>query len=225
MSTRECSRIFVATWLVMLLPWFGSAQEDSKVRKGDRERDGLIARVIHLMPPGFAPHLNLTQEQQKSIQKLDQEFKEKRRDALTKTVVKVMSIVESMQAEEDEELAPVLAICHEITGGLLESRRTRMAYEQKMLGVLDVQQKQKFARLKEMSPHERRQQRLDGSEEAAEPPLKGLERLQLTPEQRKRVAELRQEMEMKLRDLLTEEQRQQLDQTKDRGKIKQKPKD
>jgi hypothetical protein len=220
MTTRGCGNFCAGVCLLLLLPWISPAQEKNETRKETRkteqQRDGLIARAVHLMPSGFAVKLNLTADQRGQIEKLDQEFKAQRREALTKTAFKVMALVESLQEEEDRELAPVLAICHEITGGLLESRRTRMAYEQKMLSFLDEDQKEQFARLKEMGPHERRQQRLaaDGGEGAdfrLIPSSKRLEGLQLTEEQKKKVLELRQEMETRFRNLLTAEQKQHFD--------------
>ena len=225
MTPRGYSRFFAGTCLVLLLPWIGTAQEKGKVRSGDQDRDGLIARAVHLMPPGFAAALDLTSEQRGQVRKLDQEFKEKRRAALTKTAVKVMEIVESMEEEEDGELAPVLAICHEITGGLLESRRSRMAYEQKMPGLLDDRQKDLFSRLKEMGPREWRQLRLAGGSEEAELPLNRLEHLQLTEEQKKKLVELRKEMQTRLRDILTEEQKRRLDESRDDRGRSRKQKD
>src|SRR5262245_23276117 len=122
MRMQRCT--FAGLSLLLLLPWTSATQE-----KNEQQRFGPIARAVHLMPPAFAAELELTADQRDQIKKLDQEFKGKRRDALTRTAVKVMAIVEGMQEQDDDrELAPVLAICHEITGGLLESRRTRMAY-------------------------------------------------------------------------------------------------
>ena len=74
--------------------------------------------------------MKLTTEQQGQIQKLDQEFKNKRIQAAMQTVMRVMAIIESLESDDaDKETAPILALSHEITGGLLETRRTRIGYE------------------------------------------------------------------------------------------------
>jgi len=208
----------VVALALMVVPTSAMAQEIATKRDREKERDGLIGRVLHLMPPRFAAELRLTAEQRSQIQKLEQEFKAKRIESLMRTVARVMAIVESLDADEaDKEPAPVLALAHEVTGGLLESRRTRMKYEKEMLTLLNPEQQVKFAHLKELRPRDRREHaahRMDGTTTfhfyySAQ----GQEKLQLTDEQKRQFRELQKEIETRLRALLTEDQRRIFDET------------
>jgi Spy/CpxP family protein refolding chaperone len=214
MIPRRCS-ILVLGLALTLFASRGMAQDKKPKIDKDKERDGLIARVLNLMPPGYAAELNLTAEQRGQIQKLEQEFKTQRVASLMKTAGKVMAIVEGMDADEgDRELAPILALTHEITGGLLESRRTRLSYEKKMVALLNADQQAKFAHLKELRPRDRRDlagQAVGGTTFHFYYTPQGQEKLQLTDEQKRKLGELQKEMENQLRTLLTEEQRRILD--------------
>src|SRR5688572_6760608 len=125
MFTRGCGRFLAGVACLGLIACVATGQEVRQARKSE-PRDGFITRLVHLMPPVFAAELNLNAQQKGEIKKLSEEFAGKRRDVFIKTGVKVMTIIEDMRDDQEGELAPVLAICHEITGGLLESRRTRM---------------------------------------------------------------------------------------------------
>jgi Spy/CpxP family protein refolding chaperone len=201
--------LFVVGFALMLVPISGSTQE--KEAKGDKVdgkkiRDGFVGRVLHLMPPAFAVELKLTAEQNGQIQKLEQEFKDLRTKSMMGTVSRIIAIVESMDEGDDKEVAPVLALAHEITGGLLESRRLRINCEKKLAGVLNAEQQTKFAELKERRP------RLRGETTFHFYPPEGQERLRLTDDQKQKLRALQMELETKLRDFLTEEQRKLFDQ-------------
>jgi Spy/CpxP family protein refolding chaperone len=199
--------------IVATLTTNGFAQE--KTRDDDKERLGLIGRVLHLMPPAFATELKLTTEQQGQIQKLEQEFKEKRRASLMQTVTRVMVIIESMEADDDDkETAPVLALAHEITGGLLETRRSRIGFEKKMMALLNVEQQVKFGHLKDRKS--RGMHELAAHTQGANTTLhfyspQGQEKLQLTDEQRRKLGELQRDLEVRLRAFLTDDQRRVFD--------------
>jgi Spy/CpxP family protein refolding chaperone len=201
----------------------GKAQEKGvKQRAKDDDRDGLLSRAMFLMPPHCAAELKLTAEQRTQVQKLEQDFKAKRMESLMRSAARVMTIVESMEADDEkEEIAPILSICHEVTGGLLEARRTRVVYEKKMLGMLNPDQQAKFVSLKEQRPRDRREHALlkDGKTtfHFYYTP-EGQERLQLNEEQKQKLSEMQKEMDTRLRSLLTEEQRRVFDsRTQPRG--------
>jgi Spy/CpxP family protein refolding chaperone len=224
MLLRKGISLSATVGMVLLLPWVSTAQDKSEVRKGRHNQDGLIARAIYLLPPGFAAKLSLTEEQRQRIQKLEQEFKEKRRDVLAQAAGKVVSTVESMQQEDGQELAPVMAMFHEVTGGLLESRRLHKQYEQKMLALLTDSQKERLAGLKTQRPSRRQRVTAHTGEEGQMRKLlsaKQLDQLNLTEEQKKRFAALKQELETRFRDLLTDEQRQRLNELQRRGQTQQ----
>lgn len=194
----------------------GTPRGEKKEKKEPKDKggDGLIARVFHLVPPGFAAELNLTADQKKQIQALEGEFKTKKMEALMKTVGKVMVIIDSLEADDElREPAPVLALTHEITGALLESRRMRLGYEQKVVALLNADQKATFAELKERP----RDRRFAGKDKPGKTTIhfyytpEGQDRLQLTNEQKQKFAEMQKQLEQSFRSLLTEDQRRMLD--------------
>lgn len=214
MATKHGGAL-VLGFALLLSPAIAFAQAEGTPRgdKKDKGGDGLIARVFHLMPPGFAAELNLTADQKKQIQALEGEFKTKKMESLMKTVGKVMVIIDSLEADDElREPAPVLALTHEITGALLESRRMRLAYEQKVVALLNADQKATFAELKER-PRDRRA--VAGGKGKTTIHFyytpEGQDRLQLTNEQKQKFADLQKQMEQSFRNLLTEDQRRMLD--------------
>jgi Spy/CpxP family protein refolding chaperone len=231
--------------LVLLLVGFGGLRADTNKpkakperraettrerAKAERPRDGLIVRLLHLMPPGCAEELELTAEQRRQIAQLEREFQPKRREALLKAVGHVVSIVDSITNDrgEQRETAPVLAILHEVTGGLLESRHLRADYEQKMLGLLDDEQRERYAEFKERGPRERRERRQAREwagkrivhEERLLASPRADRRLQLTSKQKQQVADLQREWDTKMRSILTPEQLRMVDGLK-RGRVQE----
>jgi Spy/CpxP family protein refolding chaperone len=187
----------------------GASQEKQKKDRdeGKKVRDGVVSRVVHLMPPAFAAELKLTAEQSGQVAKIEQEFKDARVKSMMGSVSRIIAIVEDLDdLGEDKEVAPVLALAHEITGGLLESRRLRVHYEKKMCALLNADQQTKFAQLKERRPG------LRGEATYHFYPPDGHERLRLTDEQKQKLRALQTDLETKLRDFLTEEQRKIYDQ-------------
>jgi hypothetical protein len=143
-------RLCVPLALVLLVAPVPSllAGDAKEAAKKSRRESGLLVRLMHLMPPAFAQELNLSAQQQKDVSALDAEFRAKRRDILIQSVIKIWTIIESLSAEDEKrEPAPVLAIAHEVTGGLLNMRRTRAAYEQKMLALFSDEQREQFTSL------------------------------------------------------------------------------
>jgi len=163
--------------------------------------------VLYLMPPAFQDELQLSDVQRKKIQELQEELRQQRRLILVKVFTKVRAILASLEEEGKEEPAPVLAIAHEITGGLLEMRRGRVALEKKMLAVLDAKQREKYAELKERPRQRGRRGSAAAPSSIFSPKVQ--RRLHLSAEQRRKVADLQHEGEAKARGLLTEEQQRQ----------------
>jgi hypothetical protein len=180
-----------------------------------RPRDGLLPRVLHLMPPAFVEPLQLTAEQRDTIQKLDAQFNARRKATLVKAVLSIVGIIESLNAKDgDAEPAPALAIAHEVTGALLDMRRTRVALERKMQAALDPQQREMFLTLKEQGPrhHARATAHDRGVQRAAFfAPAEVQRKLRLTPEQQKKLTQLQREYETRVRGILTTEQQQQFE--------------
>jgi len=197
--------------LLLLLALSGAAQAaEPKARHEQRRRDGFLVRVVYLMPPAFEDELRLSDAQRKKIHELQEELRQQRRQVLLKVVMRVRAILASLEEEGKEEPTPVLAIAHEITGGLLEMRRNRVGLEKKMLAVLDAGQREEYAELKARPPQRGRR----GSAAAAPSSIFSPDvqrRLHLSAEQRRKLADLQHERETKARGLLTEEQQRQYD--------------
>jgi Spy/CpxP family protein refolding chaperone len=189
----------------------GDRQRGDGLRRDRSRGDGLIARMVHLMPPAFAEELDLNPQQEKQIAGLETEFRKKRQEILIQTGFQVFQIIDNLGEEEEKrEPAPVLAIAHEITGGLLECRRMRAGYEKKMLALLNPEQREQFVDLKEQPVfgREAREGR-EGRGGELHPLSPRVERsLDLTEEQRKQLAGMRQQWQTQFRNLLTQEQRE-----------------
>jgi Spy/CpxP family protein refolding chaperone len=196
----------------VLAPWSQARADDDKGKPTKQRRPHeLIARVLHLMPPDYAFELDLTAEQHKSLAALEGEFRKKRQEILMQSVMKVWSMVDGLDDEGDKrEPAPVLAIAHEVTGGLLNLRRSRASFEHKLLAMLNPEQREHFAALKEHGLRDRH-----GDRHAAvffqALPRDTERRLNLTPEQQRKLTEMRQEWRKQFETVLTPEQRQQLE--------------
>jgi Spy/CpxP family protein refolding chaperone len=214
----------------MLLALAGTAQaQKGQERNKERSRSGLFARIIELLPQDFADELNLDAQQRKKIQELEEEFDQRRTQALIKSAMQVAGIINGLQKEDNREAAPILAIAHEVTGGLLDERRLRVEYEKKMLALFNDEQREKYAELKERGPEERRERRLARQEDRGTSREAGpwqllspevQRQLHLRPEQKQKLAELRREMERQLRDVLTEDQQKKFDELKASGRTK-----
>lgn len=207
-------------WVLMLgfglviAPAIGPAQEKGKGEKSKGEKgDSLLGRVIYLVPPTMAKELNLSEEQRREILKLEGSFRSKRTESMVGSVSRVMSIIDSLDDEDDnKEPTPVLALCHEITGGLLEARRLRLAYEKKANALLNPEQQRRFAQLRDRNGQ--LFPRSDGKTTFHFYPPHDADRLQLNDQQKQRLQELHREMEAKFRELLNEQQRKILDESK-----------
>lgn len=175
-----------------------------------KQRDGLFARVIWLVPEPTLEKLNLTDEQKQKIQEIDQEFQSKRQESLTKAAFKLYGMVNAPD-DGPQEPAPALAITHEITGGLLETRRIRAAYEQKFVAVLNENQRAEYQRLKALTPRERREARNVREKDMRENLLLFMrpvqDQLGLDEEQIKRIDAIESDTQTRLRTVLTDEQR------------------
>lgn len=188
--------VFTFAAFVFVVP--GALAQD---RRTEESGDGFIVRLTSLVPPSVKRELQLNKEQTMQLQILEEEFKQKRMATVFKTAVSIAGIVDSKKGAKDQEPAPVLAIAHEVTGGLLELRRTRVRYEQQVAKFLDEKQKRIYEEVRER-PRDRRVR--DAHED-------GFESLDLSAEQRKQVEMIRQEYVQRLREVLTPEQRQRLD--------------
>jgi hypothetical protein len=223
-------RCYTVASLAMVLALAGTAQAQKEQERNKlRPRSGLFARIIELLPQDFADELNLDAQQRQKIQGLQEEFDQRRTQALIRSAMQVAGLINGLQKEDNREAAPVLAIAHEVTGGLLDERRLRVEYEKRMLALFNDEQREKYAELKERGPEERRERRLARQEgrgtsvgtgpwQLLSPPVQ--RELHLNPEQKQKLADLRREMERQFRDVLTEDQQKRFDELEESGRTK-----
>lgn len=214
--------------LVLILVGTAHAQKRQE-RSESKPPSGLFARIIELLPQDFADELNLDAQQRQKIQQLEEEFDQRRKQTLIRSAVQVAGILSSLQRQENREAAPILAVAHEVTGGLLDERRLRVEYEKRILALLNDEQRQRYAELKEGGPQERRGRRLGRQENhgtsAETGPVKLLspevqQQLHLSREQKQKLADLRREMERQLRDVLTDDQQKRFEQLRENDRTK-----
>jgi len=178
-----------------------------------------------LVPRAVPDELNLSDEQRQKVRQLQQDCATKNKLALAGTALKVARLIDSLRRDDGAEPAPGLAIAHEITGGLLQARRNCAGCEHQVLAVLDDVQKRALVEVPERRPLTRRQQRLVARAGDAAPVLAPdvQRQLRLDAAQERKIAALREEMDAKVRALLTDEQRRKLDEIN--GRQPPKPKD
>jgi Spy/CpxP family protein refolding chaperone len=192
---------------------FGSqltaADGDQKGRdrkgKGGFERFG-AARA--LVAPEVLDKLKLSDEQKDKVTKLDKEFQEKDKAAfgsLRDTVRK---------AAEDKDREAMKKAFEQLRDNRDKATKLREEYEGKVAALLTADQKKTFDDAKS----ERRQSFGQAPGRRPETPsasgtsvLPQLERLNLSDEQKDKIAKLRKELESKIKDVLTDEQKKKLE--------------
>jgi len=184
----------------------------------ERPREGLIVRLFGPVPDCCIDQLDLSADQKEKVKALAQEQEQKNKQVVTSTALKLYGIINSCRRDDGTgEPAPGLAIAHEIVGGVLECRRSRVNMERQLQGVLSPEQKEKFVQLTQERPHRanrkaQRQADRDGDDEPTAMSRRAIKRLRLDPEQEKKLAQIHDETEAKVRAVLTEEQRKKFDQ-------------
>src|SRR5437867_6896400 len=73
---------------------------------------------------------------------------------MTKTMLKIKTIMDKVG--RNEEAAPALAVANAVTSSLLDMKRTRAAYEKKVLAELSDEQQRKFAAWQKLKPKEKK---------------------------------------------------------------------
>ena len=152
--------------------------------------------------PRVLEQLDLTEEQKEKFGKIMEEYQAKQEAAQQK----VREAVEQGKQNLQEKVHELTQAHQQEMAKLLEGLQGQVQQ------LLTEEQKQRFAEL---------QRRLEvrpsgpGIGQLLPPPIQ--ERLGLTPEQREKVAKLQQEMEAKLRNILTEEQNHKFEELKKGG--------
>jgi len=149
--------------------------------------------------------LDLTGEQKEKVAKFMKEAQEKQE----MSEKKVREAVEQAKQSQDREKVRGLFEAHE-----KEMAKLHEELQAQVLRLLTEGQRGRLAELTRRRPEGEARSFL-GMGQLLPPPVQ--ERLGLTPEQREKVARLQKEMEEKLRDILTQEQNQRLEELRRGG--------
>jgi len=191
---------------------FGSllaaADGDEKGKKGKGfERVGATRALV---APEVLDKLKLTDEVKEKVVKLDKEFQDKDKEMFGKSRDALR------KAAEDKDREAMKKLFEDMRDNREKSTKLRQEYEGKVASLLTTEQKKTFDDAKS----ERRPAFGQGTTPGRRPetPAAGgasvlpqLERLNLSDEQKDKIAKLRKELESKIKDVLTDDQKKKLD--------------
>lgn len=192
------------------------AQNQKKVRGQE-----LLARIV---PPLLAPEalekLKLTSQQKEKFEKVNNEFKDKAKDAAGK-------IREAFQNKDKDKIREAF---QSLRTDMEKLRNDSLA---KVEAFLTDEQKKVFQEVKKAPqqpgagrPGAKRPGAPEGRPGAGIsgiPPF-ALEKLKLTEEQKKKLAEIQKDTDARIAGVLTEEQKKQLEELKKQGTPRRRPK-
>jgi Spy/CpxP family protein refolding chaperone len=209
--------------LCLVVQQLSAADEDSPRKgkgkgKGGGDRFGAEAS---LLPSGAADKLKLTNEQKDKVAKLDKEYQEKRKE----TFAKAREAMEKARKDEDREA--MRKAFTQMREAFEAGRKVRDEYLAKVEGLLTADQKKDFEDIKKERsgrfgrPGGDRPGR-PGGDRPGRPggePGTGLspriqEELKLTQEQKDKIAKLQKDLDAKIQDVLTDEQKKKLEELK-----------
>lgn len=196
-------RVSCAALLVLGLAMAGVADDPKARVQGQRKVEAQLIRLGaaggDLLSAKALEKLDLKKDQKEKFDKINQEFKEKFKDAQSQV----------QQAYQDKDRAKV----RDATQAM---QKLRPDYLAKVETVLTDTQKKIFAEVRQENPKVIRPN--IGIQPGRTPgqilPPQLQEKLQLTDEQKKKLEELQKEVDSKLRQLLNDDQKKILDQLK-----------
>lgn len=206
---------WIALGTVFLLASVGFAQEQRvpRLQAFQLGRGG----AGPLIPAESQEKLNLTADQKEKLAKIEKEFEEKNKDAQAK----VREAIQNAGQNRDRTAS------QKIRDALQASQQLRRDYEGKVEAVLNDDQKKKFEEIKRDRPRPGLVQPRLVQPGLLRPAGQGAanrdnsvwstdvqEKLNLTPEQKEKLTNLRKELEKKAQEVLTEEQKKKLEEIK-----------
>jgi len=224
--------------LVVTLALAGPARADhggAAPPKDEQRAAAPLERLLFLLPPGTTTVLNLNEQQTDQVIKLEYEFRAKRRGMMLALATQIASAFRAdapvregaqpqgaqPQAQSEPDVAQLALAAFT---GVLKMRELRDTYEVKVLEVLNAEQKKQFVELKR-APFAERMERREARREARIEHRAGYApahdhlqfsddqktKLNLTEEQKAKMADLHREMKEKFLNILTEEQKRQIE--------------
>jgi Spy/CpxP family protein refolding chaperone len=172
-----------------------------------------IAELKNLLPPDAVEKLKLTDEQKEKLAKLQQEFEEKSKETLGKIRATLQKAIQDKDGEAIRKAG------EEIRAG---AEKLRGEFMEKVAGLLTEEQKKKLEEIKKEAPArpgfrpgQPGEPRRPGPGLLLPPPVQ--EQLQLSDEQKEKLARLQKEVDSKLGEILTEEQKKKLEEIRQAG--------
>jgi len=203
MSHFRLSMLVTGLFLLINSPATAGEQERPQVKRERPAQSGDAG--LQLVPPEVQERLRLSAEQKEKVAKLQQEFQDKNKDALAKIKDGLAQARQAQQkAREDKDRAAFRTASEQLQAQEQALRQLRTGPEAKLLEVLTPEQKQTYAAAKTGTPARPAVAAAGGVNQLLLPQVQ--ERLGLTAEQKEKLAKLQQELETKLRGVLTEEQ-------------------
>ncbi|MBY0528129.1 MAG: Spy/CpxP family protein refolding chaperone [Gemmataceae bacterium] len=207
----------VALWLglaLFLTPFASGADDEKKPGKG--KFGGQIGQGQPLLSAEAMEKLKLSSEQKEKITKLVKDFEDKSKDLTGK-------IREDLQkAIQDKDKDAIKSAAEKMRDVREQAGKLRTEFEGKLTGLLTDEQKKKFEEIKKEQPQPRpfggkpQPGNRPGPGQLLPPELQ--DELKLTSEQKEKIAKLQKELEGKLNDVLTDEQKKKLEELKKGGR-------
>jgi Spy/CpxP family protein refolding chaperone len=180
--------------------------------KGEKKGKGFgrIGETRALVAPEVLDKLKLTDEQKDKVAKLDKEFQEKDKETFGKARDALR------KAAQDKDREALKKIFEDMRDSREKATKLREDYQGKVAALLTTEQKKTFDEAKGAS----RPSFGQGLARRPEAPaantgttgiLAKLDRLNLSDDQKAKVAQLQKELEAKVKDVLTDDQKKKLD--------------
>ncbi|HYV36282.1 MAG TPA: hypothetical protein VE988_11295 [Gemmataceae bacterium] len=130
-------------------------QDPNPAPKQEPKKDFNPAAVGSLVPAPLAADLKLDAEQKKNVDGLEQAFHKQRKSLLTITMMKINSLMDKIEREEEPN--PLLAVSTLMIGTLSDITSTKSAYQKKVSDVLTADQQRKFAAWQKLKPKDKKE--------------------------------------------------------------------
>jgi Spy/CpxP family protein refolding chaperone len=210
-------RLVPGAFLAVALVFCGTTWADDKDKEKPKRPQpgaGFGRMQMSLVPDALQEKLKLTDEQKKKVEKLQQEFDDKNKD----TFEKVRDAMrKAMQDRDREAFGKIRELMEPV-------RKSRGEFQDKVAALLTEEQKKTFEEgRKEARDGPPRIPGFPGGPGRGQPtqevpgklfPSRVQERLNLTDEQKEKLAKMQKDFEAKAMELLTDEQKKKLEEIK-----------
>lgn len=195
------------------------ADDDAPKRQEKGKGFGRFGASQGLLPAGATDKLKLSTEQKEKVEKIVKEFEEKNKDLTGKAREDFQKAIQNKDKDAIKTAATQMREVRE------KAEKLRGEYLEKVAGLLTNEQKKTLEDVKKEQPGAGRPNvqpfGRPGAGGARAPgqvlPAQLQDELKLTAEQKEKIAKLQKEIEAKVNEVLTEEQKKKLEELKKAG--------